>query len=193
MLKEIEEYQRSFIDLLNSVLVTTRDGVTLDYGDGIAGVCALIRQQSGAGKKLIFIGNGGSAAIAAHMALDFWKNGGMKAVSFNDGVTLTCLGNDYGYAHVFEKPVEMFGEAGDILIAISSSGKSENILRGVAAATAKGCKVITLSGFGADNPLRNMGEYNFYVGSGKYGPVEVIHQYLIHCILDLLLAEKATK
>jgi D-sedoheptulose 7-phosphate isomerase len=188
MLKEIEAYQRTFMELLNSVQVTTEDGRNMDYGDGVAAVCNLIRQQSAAGWKLIFIGNGGSAAIASHMALDFWKNGGMKAISFNDGVTLTCLGNDYGYAHVFEKPVEMFAEPGDVLIAISSSGKSENILLGVAAAMAKGCRVVTLSGFGADNPLRTRGKYNFYVASGKYGPVEVIHQYLIHCILDLLMA-----
>ena len=91
------------------------------------------------------------------MAIDFWKNGGIKAISFNDASQLTCLGNDYGYGYIFEKPIEMFAETGDVLIAISSSGKSENILRAAKCAYRKGCKIITLSGFEADNPLSGMG------------------------------------
>ena len=91
------------------------------------------------------------------MAIDFWKNGGIKAISFNDGPQLTCIGNDYGYKHVFEKPIEMFTDFGDILVAISSSGRSENILLGVQAAKLKGCRIITLSGFDENNPLSSMG------------------------------------
>ena len=147
--------------------------------------------QAASGQKIIFIGNGGSAAISSHMAIDFWKNGGMKAISFNDGPQLTCIGNDYGYKHVFEKPIEMFADSGDILIAISSSGKSENILLGVQAAGLKGCRIITLSGFDENNPLSSIGEFNFYVPSKSYGPVEVIHHSICHCIIDTIMKGKS--
>jgi len=111
----------------------------------------------------MFIGNGASAAIGSHQALDYWKNGGMRAVTFNDLALLTAVSNDFSYAEVFEKPIEMFADAGDILLAISSSGRSENILRGADAARKQGCRVITFSGFRPDNPLRSRGELNFYV------------------------------
>lgn len=137
------------------------------------------------GNKLMFIGNGGSAAIAGHFANDFSKNGGLRSTAFNDGAVLTCLGNDFGYEHVFSKQLEWHAREGDLLIAISSSGRSPNILNGVAMAREKGCHVVTLSGFGDDNPLRKSGDINFYVRSPHYGMVEVSHVSLIHAILDL--------
>jgi D-sedoheptulose 7-phosphate isomerase len=99
---------------------------------------------------------------------------------------LTCISNDYGYEHVFEKPIEIFSQKEDIIFAISSSGESENIVRGVNAARLKECSVITLSGFKDDNRLCTMGDINFYVSSGKYGLVEVIHHSICHCILDTI-------
>ncbi|MFA5100157.1 MAG: SIS domain-containing protein, partial [Candidatus Omnitrophota bacterium] len=129
-----------------------------------------------------------SASISSHMAADFWKNGGIKAVAFNDAVLLSCVSNDFGYKHVFEKPVGMFAEARDILIAISSSGKSENILAAVQMARKRGCKVITLSGFAENNPLRSSGDVNFYVPYSAYGPVEVVHHSICHCILDTIVS-----
>ena len=134
--------------------------------------------------KVMFVGNGGSAGIASHMAIDFLKNGGLTAMAFNDGAALTCLGNDLGYEEVFARQIEAHGRPGDLLFAISSSGRSSNILRAVAAARARGCSVVTLSGFGADNPLRRLGDVNFYLASDQYGFVEIGHQALIHAILD---------
>lgn len=143
-----------------------------------------IKGMSRNGGKLIFVGNGGSASIASHMAVDFWKNGGIRAVAFNDASLLTCLGNDYGYEHVFAKPVEMFGTNDDILIAISSSGRSKNILRAVNAARRKKAKVITMSGFSPSNPLRKQGDINFYVPSYAYGTVEAAHLLICHSLVD---------
>lgn len=178
---------RNFID---SVKVTDRESNVLSLEQGIESACALILQQMTPARKLIFIGNGASASISSHMATDFWKNGGIRAVAFNDSSLLTCIGNDYGYPQVFEKPVEMFADRGDILFAISSSGKSENILRGVRSACAKECRVVTLSGFSGDNPLNVMGDLNFYVPSQSYGPVEIIHHSICHCILDVLMMSR---
>lgn len=144
------------------------------------------------GKKLMFIGNGGSTGIAAHALADYANAGGLKTISFYNPALLTCMANDYGYENVFVKPIEMFAERGDMLFAISSSGKSPNIVNAVKAAIDKGCIVVTFSGFSPDNPLRKLGRLNFYVPSSHYGFVELAHQTLIHCILDLYCRHKAS-
>lgn len=183
----IESYYKTLSLLFDSIKVTDKEGNEIEFFHGIRNVCSLIRLKADSGGKLMFIGNGASAAISSHMATDCWKNGGIRAVAFNDGSLLTCISNDYGYKYVFEKPIEMFADNGDILIAISSSGKSENILKGVHTAKLKECNVITLSGFKDDNPLSVMGDYNFYVPSQEYGPVEIIHHSICHSILDSII------
>lgn len=191
MIRFIESYSKNIINLINTIEITDNHGTELDIFKGVETVCCLIKDNVSRGSKVLFIGNGGSAAIASHMAIDFWKNGNMPAMAFNDGSLLTCISNDFGYQHVFEKPIEMFAGTGDVLFAISSSGKSDNILRGVAAARTKGCKIVTLSGFKEDNPLRGIGDLNLFVSSMEYGQVEVIHQYICHWILDTIMASKS--
>lgn len=175
---------------MESITVSHGDREFYPFHEGIEAACALIISQTSAGKKLMFIGNGASASIASHMSTDFWKNGGMRATAFNDSSLLTCIGNDYGYRHLFQKPVEMFADSGDILVAISSSGKSENILLGAEAARGKGCKVITMSGFEKGNPLSKLGDINFHVPDKEYGPVEILHTAICHGILDIILRSK---
>src|SRR5258706_508486 len=111
-------------------------------------------------KKLMMVGNGGSASICSHMAVDYWKNGNIKSTAFNDSSLLTTVSNDYSFAEVFSKTIEMFGEEGDMLYCISSSGKSVNILNAANEALKKKCNVITFSGFSGDNPLRKK-EFTF--------------------------------
>ena len=137
------------------------------------------------GNKVIFVGNGGSAGICSHMATDYSKNGGIRSLACNDGAVLTCLSNDYGYVHVFEKQIEWHARPGDVVVAISSSGGSENILRAADKAKEMGCFVTTLSGFSSENPLRSRGDLNFYLDSGEYGFVEVGHLTILHAALDL--------
>ncbi len=133
--------------------------------------------------QLIFIGNGGSAAIASHMATDFFNKGKFAARCFNDLAALTCLANDYGYKSVFDMQVARVVKHGDVLVAISSSGESDNIL--CAAKTAKMVTdVVTLTGFKDDNRLRQMGTYNFHVPSTNYGIVETAHLGLLHALLE---------
>lgn len=137
------------------------------------------------GKKVIFIGNGGSNAVASHMAADISKNGGVRAVAFNDLPTITMLGNDYGYENVFSKQLEFYGFGGDVLVAISSSGGSKNILNAAVKAKEKELSVFTFTGMvkTAQNKLRNMGEINFVVPSTDYGIVEIAHLSLIHSVI----------
>lgn len=144
-----------------------------------------IRQVCAQGKKIIFIGNGGSAAIASHMAEDYTKNGKLRSIAFNDASLLTCMANDYGYENMFSQALDVYGDKGDMLVAISSSGKSKNILNACEKADKMGMHIITLSGFFADNPLRKLGIKNFWVDASTYGVVEITHLAILHTILDL--------
>ncbi len=170
-----------------------KDGKGIDLSSAAQKAVDIILDQDSKGKKVIFIGNGGSAAIASHMAIDFWKNGKIKAIAFTDASHLTCLSNDYGYEYVYEKSIEVFADPGDVLIAISSSGKSKNILNGAKLASEKGCSVITLSGFSEDNPLSGMGDINFYVPSNAYSHVEIIHHTICHYILEMIMKRGKNK
>ncbi len=185
MRENAEKYYKTLSGLIDAIQVTQKNRQILGFYQGIECAGDIILSITGTGHKLIFIGNGASAAISSHMATDFWKNGGIRAVAFNDSSLLTCIGNDCGTEFLFAKPVNMFADPGDILVAISSSGQSANILKGVQAAREKNCQVITLSGFKADNPLRFMGDLNFYVPAENYGPVEILHHSICHCILDI--------
>ena len=139
-------------------------------------------------RVVYFIGNGGSAAIAIHMTSDYLKNGGIKTHSMHDSAVLTCLANDFGYEFVFSKQVEMIAEENDILVAISSSGRSQNILNAVAVAKKKKCHIVTFSGFADDNPLRQAGDFNVYVPSMEYGVVESIHNMILQQVVDEIVA-----
>ena len=178
------DYVQTFVDALRSTEVTDRKGTPLAVDDGITRVHGMMRRISRGTGKVMFVGNGGSAGIAGHLAIDFAKNGGVRSVTFNDASSLTCLGNDLGYDQVFAKQVEMQAFAGDVLIAISSSGRSRNILNAAQAAAKLRCEVITLSGFSRDNDLRRLGDVNFFVDSAVYGFVETAHQTVLHAILD---------
>ena len=186
----VKEYFEELAKNLFGIVATDSENKKYDFNQAIADAINLINNISDSGKKIIFIGNGASAAISSHMATDFWKNAAIKAIAFNDSSLLTCISNDYGYQYVFEKPVEMFADKGDVLIAISSSGKSENIIKAAKTALCKGCKLITLSGFEENNTLRSLGHINFYVPSSLYGPVEIIHQAICHSIIDLIIETK---
>ena len=106
-------------------------------------------------------------------------------MAFNDPSALTCLGNDLGYENVFAKQIDFHARPGDLLVGISSSGRSPNILNAVKSARARNCKVVTYSGFTEDNPLRSVGDINFFVHSKEYGFVEVAHLALCHAVLDI--------
>jgi D-sedoheptulose 7-phosphate isomerase len=183
-------YFEHLMKMMKSISVTTGSGEMMKFEEGVQAICNLILSQSIKGNKLMFVGNGASASIASHMSTDYWKNGGIRAIAFNDSSLLTCISNDYGYKHVFEKPIEMFADEGDILMAVSSSGKSENILRGVQAARNRDCKVVTFSGFKDENPLRSTGDFNFFVPSIGYGPVEITHLSICHCIIDVIIEHR---
>lgn len=171
-------------ELLSGIAVTGRDGRSIPLDEGADRAVQHILHTKAAGTKVMIVGNGGSAAIAGHLELDLCNRGKVRAMAFNNAPVLTALANDHGYVTAFERLVNFWGQKGDVLVAISSSGKSENIHRPIRALADRGCTVITLSGFAPDNPLRAQGDLNFYVASSHYGEVEVSHEAMIHFMVD---------
>ena len=187
MQEQLNRWFTALSSALRDAKVTDRSSKSISLEAGCEWVRKAAHEAHDAGNKLIFIGNGGSAGIASHLAIDFSKNGGLRALAFNDASALTCLGNDLGYQNVFAKQLDFHARPGDVLIAISSSGRSQNILEAVKMARSRGCKVVTYSGFTEENDLRQVGDVNFYVHANKneYGFVEVAHLALCHAVLDI--------
>lgn len=181
-------YIEELTDVLNKTQITLKgkEGV-LSYDDGIEEMVSLFMQQRKHRNAVFFIGNGGSAAIACHMTADFLKNGGMHTTSLYNASVLTCLGNDYSYEEVFSRQLEMQMRAGDLLVTISSSGNSPNIIRAIDMAEKLGGEVLTLSGFKEDNASRSRGMINVYVPCMKYGIVESIHNLILQQVVDVVM------
>lgn len=139
------------------------------------------------GQKVLIAGNGGSAGIAGHCAVDFTKNAGVRCVNFNDPVLITCFANDYGYDRWLEKALEMYSNPGDLAILISSSGRSANMIRAAQYARGNGLKVVTFTGFATDNPLKALGDLNFWANSRAYNIVEMTHHIWLLAVCDLII------
>ena len=139
--------------------------------------------------KLMIAGNGGSAATASHVSVDFTKAAGIRAINFIEADLLTCFANDYGYERVFEKAIEFYGDAGDLLILISSSGSSNNVVKAAKRAKELKMGLITFSGFKSNNPLRQLGDLNFWIDSKAYNIVEMTHQIWLLAIVDYIIGD----
>lgn len=182
------EYIECLIECLKETSFTYGQGqATVSYESGIELLVEVFLKAKRDEKKVFFIGNGGSAAIASHMTADFMKNGRIKTCSLYDSATITCFGNDYGYEFVFANNLEFMLDEDDVLVAISSSGNSQNIINAIEVARAKRARIITLSGFERGNKIRQMGDYNVYVGIRQYGIVESIHNLILQQIVDSIL------
>lgn len=179
-------YVETFQEKISEVICTVA-GRTMTYDAMINYLAVFFKQVRKERRMVYFIGNGGSAGIAIHMTGDFLKNGSMRTHSMYDAATITCLGNDFGYEDIFSKQIECVADAGDVLVAISSSGNSQNILQAVQTARNMNCKVVTLSGFRADNVLRSLGDCNIYVPVEQYGIVESIHNMILQQVVDELV------
>ena len=179
-----KKYFASFDEAVKAIVVTDAAQNKIEFAKAVETIVSMLKDVQAKNKKLMLVGNGGSASICSHMSVDYWKNGNIKATAFNDSSLLTTVSNDYSFAEVFSKTIEMFAEEGDMLYCISSSGKSVNILNATDAALKKKCSVITFSGFAEDNPLRKKGIINFHVPAFSYGYCEILHLFIIHAILD---------
>jgi D-sedoheptulose 7-phosphate isomerase len=142
-------------------------------------------------KKILIFGNGGSAAIASHFSIDLTKNAKIRCTNYNESDLITCFSNDFGYERWVEMTVKYYGNKGDVLIVISSSGKSKNMINGCGAAKKKKfSKIITLTGHSKNNSLKKLGDINLWVNSKAYNYIENIHQFWLLSLVDLVIGKK---
>lgn len=171
----LNTYKQKFTEFLNSEQLNRQ----------IPEAAGMIKKH----RRIFFIGNGGSSSICSHMMEDFAKVLKYESFSFTDPALITCFANDYGYENAMVEWLKVYYKADDLLVAISSSGKSPNINNATDYANSVNGNVITLTGFNADNPLRAKGRINFYLDASSYGIVECYHQTILHIILDIIHEE----
>ena len=139
----------------------------------------------------MIFGNGGSAAIASHVSVDLTKNANIRCYNYNESDLITCFSNDYGYERWIEKTIDFYADNEDVLILISSSGKSRNMLNACKAAKSKKMsKIITFTGNEKNNPLSKLGDINFWIDSKAYNFVENTHQIWLLTICDLIIGKR---
>ena len=174
------DFFRDYFTLLSEKIADIDDKV-LDQA------VEMIKATSKNGKKVIIAGNGGSAAMASHVSVDFTKNAKIRSINFNESDFITCYANDYGYEEWVSQALKSYADSGDLVILISSSGSSKNIVNGAKTAKEMGLQLITLSGFNPQNPLRQLGDINFYVESKGYNIVEMSHHVWLVAIVDKII------
>ena len=176
----------SLAECLDKTIVTSCADSLVKRDAALRRMATLFASTHRGGGKVFFIGNGGSAGIASHMAVDWTKNGGVRSQALNDSATLTCFANDFGYDRVFGKQLEYYATKRDCVVIVSSSGRSLNILDAASSARLIGCRfIVTLSGMNPNNVLRQKGDLNFYVPCAGYGQIELAHLALLHSMIGV--------
>ena len=153
---------------------------SLDYEKGILKNLGMLESLRDRGGNLFLVGNGGSAGVVSHILTDYINVNKLNARTLHESSLLSCMSNDYGYENSFSEPLSTLAREKDLLIAVSSSGRSPNIHNAVRSVKKAGGEVITLSGFGEDNPLRSMGDLNVWLDSTSYGLVKIGHLFYLH-------------
>ncbi len=184
----LQQYMRQLCECLGAVCVSDARGLAIDRQAGVELAVRHLLAARELQRKVMLAGNGGSAATASHLHNDLVKAVGVRALCLHEPALLTACANDEGYERCFEAVIERWADREDLLIAISCSGRSENILRAARAADERGCRVVTLTGCSPANPLRALGDLNFHVHTDHYGMIEVAHAALTHYLTDTALA-----
>ena len=172
-------YYKKYFQTLRNVISFSRNNL-----EKLIKIENLILKAKKNKKKIIIFGNGGSAAIASHFTIDCINKIKMKCINFSDASILTCFSNDYGYENWVKKSLEQFVDKGDLVILISSSGESKNMLLGCKFLKKKKIKSITFTGFKENNSLRKNGDINIWIDSKIYNFIENSHQLLLLSLTD---------
>ncbi|OUM88994.1 MAG: hypothetical protein BAA01_10280 [Bacillus thermozeamaize] len=188
----MSNYYLSYIneihEALSGMIVTDRIGNTMDSDEGLMRWVEKAKKVRDEDKGVFFFaGNGASATMAEHFSHDCTQNAGIISFTNAETSALTAISNDISFEEVFSTKIRKLLTEKDVLVTISSSGNSPNIIKAIEAARSKGAFVVTLSGKSAENKSRQMGDLNFYIPADTYGLVESAHAVLLHCWLDLFL------
>jgi len=178
----MKNFYKNIFEEINNILNQT-DYVSLEK------ITKLLISTNKKNKKVIIFGNGGSAAISSHVSVDLTKNARIRCINFNEADLLTCFSNDYGYEKVLSKSLEFYADKGDLVIIVSASGRSKNLIE-----AAKVCKknkiyLCTFTGFSKSNPLKRMGNINLWVNSKAYNIIENVHQIWLLSIVDKIIGK----
>ena len=171
-----------FRAILEKAEFSDHKGNSLDYKNGIQKNLKMLESLRDRGGNLFLVGNGGSAGVVSHILTDFINVNKLNARTLHESSLLSCMSNDYGYENSFSEPLSTLAREKDLLIAVSSSGRSPHIHNAVKSVKKTGGEAITLSGFSEDNPLRSMGDLNVWLDSTNYGLVEIGHLFYLHHI-----------
>lgn len=171
------------------------DNVVKKYGDDLTKISERFKKISKKGGKVILLGNGGSAATASHVSVDLTKNAKIRSINFNEADLITCFSNDYSYADWMKKSLEFYLDKKDIVVLISTSGKSANIINAAKFLKKNKIETITLTGMKQDNQLKKLNKngFNLWVNSKSYNQVEIIHHFLLLLIVDLIIGKTVYK
>ena len=172
--KFFKNFNKSIFNLLNNI-----DTKLIDHSVDLINKC---RKKNG---KVYIVGNGGSASIASHVSVDFAKFSGVPSHTFNNSNLITCFANDYGHENWVSEAIKAYIQKNDMLILISSSGTSKNIINAAKYCKKNKIKLITLSGFKNHNPLSKLGDVNIHVKSNSYNYVEMSHHIILVSIVDI--------
>lgn len=137
--------------------------------------------------RLIFVGNGASASLSSHAATDFTKQAKIPSIAFNDHNLITALSNDYGYENWLSKAIEYYSKGNDMLILISVSGESKNLINAIDSANKKNLKTASLTGSKKNNTIKLKSDIALWVDSNAYNIVECIHTIWITLIIDMFV------
>ena len=181
-----KDFVKKYLDDLSN-LVKPKE----DIAEKIIRVKNILVETNKKNQKIMIFGNGGSASIASHFSVDLTKNAKVRCFNFNESDLITCFSNDYGYEKWVEKAINFYGDKGDVLIIISASGKSKNMIYGCEAARAKKfSNIITFTGIDKNNPVSKLGDVNFWINSKAYNFIENIHQIWLLSIVDLIIGKR---
>ena len=164
------------------------DGISLAASQNkkILSICDALSKTKSKNSIHIF-GNGGSSSIASHFSMDLTNNSNIKCYSYNDPALITCYANDFKYENWISRVIQKYGNKDDLLILISSSGKSKNMLNAVTAAKKmKFSKVVTFTGFDINNSLKKRGDINIWIDSKMYNVIENSHQFYLLLLVDMI-------
>jgi D-sedoheptulose 7-phosphate isomerase len=176
----LKEEAGQFQAILEKAEFSDHRGSSLDYEKGIHKNLQMLESLRDRGGNLFLVGNGGSAGVVSHILTDYINVNKLNARTLHESSLLSCMSNDYGYENSFSEPLSILAREKDLLIAVSSSGRSPNIHNAVKSVKKAGGEAITLSGFCDDNQLRSMGDLNIWLGSDSYGLVEIGHLFYLH-------------
>ena len=177
-----KNYYKTFVNLLN---LNSETVIKLNL------FCNLIKKTNKNKGRVILFGNGGSASVASHVAIDLSKNAKIKSLCFSDASHITCLANDYGYENWILKTIDFYCSKRDLVILISSSGNSANIVRAAKFCIKKKIKLVTLTGKSKHNKLKsaNLKGLNFWVNSYAYNHIEMTHLFWLLSVVDKIIGK----